>query len=93
MISETGNSTSYNFQIPNQASNEAKQKSPSEDFEKKAQSMGVPEDIIKQGKQAVKAWVMESKQGVNANDKVTDNRQIIPQEENSKGSPHISLFA
>ena len=95
MISEMGNSTSFNVQMPSQVSNDANKQSPNEDFEKKAQSMGVPENIIKQGKQAVKEWVMESKQDgdANANVKETANQQVSPQEEKKEANSHISLFA
>ena len=33
-----------------------------EEFKQKAQSMGVPNDVIQQGMQAVKAWIMENKE-------------------------------
>ncbi len=32
-----------------------------DEFKQKAQSMGVPENVIQQGMQAVKSWVMENK--------------------------------
>jgi pimeloyl-CoA synthetase len=33
-----------------------------EEFKQKAQSMGVPNDVIQQGMQATKAWIMENKE-------------------------------
>ena len=33
-----------------------------EEFKQKAQSMGVPNDVIQQGMQAAKAWIMENKE-------------------------------
>ena len=55
--------------------------------------MGVPDDIIKQGKQAVKAWVMESRQDTNSSDNPTENQPIIPKEGNKSSDSCIDLFA
>ena len=44
-----------------------------EEFKQKAQSMGVPNDVIQQGMQAVKAWVMENKQ----NDQNTNSESLF----------------
>ena len=94
MVSEIGNPATFNVNMPNQVLNKNnEQKSPDEDFEKKAQSMGVPDDIIKQGKQAVKAWVMESRQNANSSDNPTENQKIIPKEGNKSSDSRIDLFA
>jgi len=39
-----------------------------DDFKQKAQSMGVPDSVIQQGMQAVKAWVMENKESGDSSD-------------------------
>lgn len=54
MVSEINGSGGFGGQMSNQALNET--------MKQKLQSQGIPEDVISQGREEIKAWVMENKE-------------------------------
>ncbi|MFK5986505.1 MAG: hypothetical protein QM479_13930 [Pseudomonadota bacterium] len=89
MISKISNTDVFNQQLSEMrgAEKESGKKISEEEFQKKAQSMGVPADVIKQGRQAVKEWVMESRQ-------TTDENSSTPKKDPENDSDSgINIFA
>jgi pimeloyl-CoA synthetase len=63
-----------------------------DEFQKKAQSMGVPDNIIKQGREAVKEWVMENKLQTTSDDNLAENQSSLPKEKNNKSDSAVNIF-
>lgn len=65
MISGIQNASMSSVQLTNQsqsASSESVTQNQGDDFQQKARSKGIPDSVIKQGKQAAMKWLTENKQ-------------------------------